>query len=231
MAETTEATAQTPVRVVLVDDHAVVREGLRALLEREHDITVVGEAGTGREAVTAVLALVPDVVVMDFALPDISGVEACRQIRDQAPGVRVLFLSMHEEEAYFVHALQAGAVGYLVKRSAASDIRAAVLGTARGEVYLAPTLATVLVRHVTGQPPPSANEEAPSPLMRLSPREREVLQLVASGLTNQAIAHQLGISIKTVQAHREHIMDKLGLRDITQLVRFAIRYGVISDAP
>jgi DNA-binding NarL/FixJ family response regulator len=218
---------ESTVRVVLADDHAVMREGLRALLERGDAITVVGEAATGREAVAVVLDLMPDVVIMDFALPDLNGVEACQQIRAQAPTVRVLFLSMHEEEAYFVRALQAGAMGYLVKRSAAADIRAAVLGTARGEVFLAPTLATVLVRQVTGQGPASAEADTSTPLALLTQREREVLHLVASGLTNQAIAHQLGISIKTVQAHREHIMVKLDLRDITQLVRFAIRTGVI----
>ena len=216
-----------PVRVLLVDDHAVVREGLRSLLERDGDICVIGEAATGGEAIALAQSLIPDIIVMDFALPDITGVAACAAIRAARPGMRVLFLSMHEEEAYFIGALRAGAVGYLIKRSAAADIREAVLGTARGEVYLAPTLATVLVRHVTQ----ASAVPAPDPLAPLTAREREVLHRVAAGETNQAIAHHLGISIKTVQTHRGNIMEKLQLRDTTHLVRFAIHHGVIPNEP
>lgn len=219
-----------PVRVVLADDHAIVREGLRALLERGGEMAVVGEAGTGQEAVTLAAQLRPDVVVMDFAMPELNGVEACHRIRAQTSACKVLFLSMHEDEAYLLRALEAGAVGYLVKRSAAADIRNAVLGAARGEVYLAPTLAAVLVRSFT-QAKARLEVAADDPLSTLSSREREVLQLVAEGKTSQAIAQQMTISVKTVQAHREHIMEKLALRDITHLVRFAIYHGVIPPEP
>lgn len=210
-----------PVRVVLADDHAIVREGLRALLERGGEIAVVGEAATGREAVELTLRLLPNVVVMDFTMPEMNGVAACQAMQAQVPQTRVLFLSMHEEEAYFARALEAGAVGFLVKSSASTDLRAAILRAARGEVFLAPTLAGVLLR-LADDPPPT---------VALTQREREVLHLVAEGNINQAIATRLGISIKTVQTHREHIMEKLELRDITQLVRYAIRHGIISANP
>lgn len=218
---------EVPVRVVLADDHAIVREGLRGLLERGSAITVVGEAATGREAVALAIALRPEVIVLDFAMPDLNGVEACQQIAVLAPECRILFLSMHEDEAYFVRALQAGAVGYLVKRSAAGEIYNAVLGTAHGEVYLAPTLASVLIRHLDPAVRAASPDNAERPLDRLTSREREILQLVATGQTSAEIALALEISVKTVQAHRAHIMEKLELRDITHLVRFAIQHGVI----
>ena len=224
-----------PVRVILADDHAVVREGLRSLLERGDVVRVVGEAATGREAIDLTMQLRPDVVVMDFAMPELNGVEACQQIHVQMPSVKVLFLSMYEDEGYLVRALEAGAAGYLVKRSAASEIQTAVLGAARGEVYLAPTLATVLVRTLT-QPatyPSHAGERHTDahPLDALTAREREVLQCVAEGQTSAEIARALGIGIKTVQSHREHIMEKLELRDIPHLVRFALYYGLIAPEP
>jgi NarL family two-component system response regulator LiaR len=213
---------QAIVRVVLADDHAVVRAGLRMVLEHDGQIVVVGEAGTGQEAVELARAATPDVVIMDFAMPDLNGAEACRQILAEAPNCRVLFLSMYEDEAYFIRALEAGAAGYLVKRTAAADLVQAVVGTARGAVYLAPTLASIVLRH---------RSERSEPVSLLSEREREVLQLVAEGHTSQAIARRLGISLKTVQTHRAHIMEKLDLRDITQLVRFAIRHGIILAEP
>lgn len=215
------------VRVLLVDDHAIVREGLRSVLERGGEIHVVGEAATGGDAIFLTGTLAPDLVLMDFALPDITGVAACAAIRAAHPAIRVLFLSMHEEEAYFMQALRAGAAGYLIKRSAASEIREAILGTCRGEVYLAPTLATVLVRHVTQ----ATEGPVPDPLAPLTTREREILHHVAGGDTNQMIASHLGISIKTVQTHRASIMEKLQLRDTTHLVRFAIHHGVIPNQP
>ena len=211
------------IRVVLADDHSIVREGLHALLERGGAISVVGEAATGTEAIRLAVQLAPDVVVMDFAMPECTGIEACRAIRARMPQCRVLFLSMHYDPTYFRSALEAGAVGYVVKRSAAAEIYQAVQGTARGESYLAPTLAAVLLHDLA--------PTTPSPLDALTGREREVLHLVAVGKTSQAIATQLGISVKTVQSHREHIMEKLELRDITHLVRFAMRHGVIAPDP
>ncbi len=228
-------TGNAPVRVILADDHAVVREGLRSLLERGDIVRVVGEAATGQEAVDLTLRLQPDVVVMDFSMPVLNGIEACRQIHTQMPAAKVLFLSMYEDEGYLVRALEAGAAGYLVKRSAASEIQTAVLGAARGEVYLAPTLATVLVRTLA-QPaahPPRAGDRRSSthPLDVLTAREREVLQRVAEGQTSAEIARALSIGVKTVQSHREHIMEKLELRDIPHLVRFALYYGLIAPEP
>lgn len=210
----------TPVRVLLADDHTVMREGLSALLERDPAITVVAEAATGRAAVSAALRTRPDVVVMDFSMPDLNGVEACRQIRQQLPECRVIFLSMYADRVYFARAVEAGASGYLVKSTAAAEIREAVLGVARDEIYLAATLAQAVLR---AQAPPD-----PDPAARLTDREREVLLCVANGQTSREIARDLGISVKTVQTHRENIMEKLSLRNISQLVRFAIRCGLIS---
>ncbi len=219
-----------PIRVVLADDHDIVRAGLRGLLERNSQVVVVGEASTGRQAIEMAIDLRPDVVIMDYAMPDLTGVEACQMIMERVPTSHVLFLSMHEEEGYFLQALRAGAAGYLVKRNAASEIYNAVLGTARGEVYLAPHLVRTLIQHTgtfgipTSEKSPDRSDQM---LDRLTPREREILQAVALGKTSAEIALLCDISIKTVQAHRAHIMEKLELRDIPHLVRFAIQYGVI----
>lgn len=211
----------TPIRIILADDHAMVRAGLRMVLEHEGDIVVVGEAADGQEAIDLVREVHPDIVVMDFAMPVLSGVASCQIIRRDAPQTQVLFLSMYEDRSYFQQALAAGAVGYLVKRSAAPDLCAAIRGAMHGVIYLAPPLASVVL---------TAPLLPNTPLERLTPREREILERVARGQTSQMIARDLVISVKTVQTHREHIMEKLDLQDITHLVRFAIRHGIITPS-
>ncbi len=231
----------TPIRVLLADDHDILRQGLQLLLETQQDIEIVGEARTGREAIALTLRLKPDVAIVDITMPDLDGLEACQHIRRQQPITQVLILTMHESEEYFLQALQMGAAGYLVKKAAPTDLIAAVRTVAHGGVYLYPGLAKALVRaylapieystprlvhevtqHVT------QNTELAQTLRVLTPREMEVLKLVAEGYTNQEIADQLVLSIKTVQAHRANVMEKLELHDVTHLVRFAIRHGLIS---
>ncbi len=230
-----------PIRVLLADDHDILRQGLRLLLETQQDIEVVGEARTGREAITLALSLKPDVAIVDITMPDLDGLEACQRIRRQQLTTQVLILTMHESEEYFLHALRMGAAGYLVKKAAPTDLIAAVRTVAHGEAYLYPGLAKALVRaylapveHVT----PSVTQDIPQPIAQntglaqtlrvLTPREMEVLKFVAEGYTNQEIADRLVLSIKTVQAHRANVMEKLELHDVTHLVRFAIRHGLIS---
>lgn len=227
-----------PIRVVLADDHELLRQGLKLLLQLHPEIQVVGEARTGREAVEVALSLKPDVVVMDISMPDMDGLEACQRIHRQQPGVQVLMLTMHESEEYFLRALRMGAVGYLVKKAAPSDLHMAINAVAHGGAFLYPGLAKALIRtYLT----PSSSSFLPashgqdtsqstpltSALEVLTSREREVLILVAEGRTNQEIATHLNLSIKTVQAHRANVMEKLGLHDVTHLVRFAIQHGLI----
>lgn len=222
-----------PIQVLLADDHDILRDGLRALLSMAGDIEVVGEARTGREAITEAGRLQPDVVLMDITMPELDGVEACRRIRQQFPDMRVLFLTMHEAEEYFFRALRAGGSGYIVKRTVAADLMAAIRAVARGDSFLSPSVAHTLVSEYTGRAPrspqPSEAGSAPeSSYQSLTSREREVLQLVAEGSSNQEIADQLQLSIKTVQSHRAAVMQKLGLKDITHLVRYAVRHGLVN---
>jgi DNA-binding NarL/FixJ family response regulator len=221
-----------PIAVLLADDHDILRDGLCALLGMAGDIAVVGEARTGRETVAEAERLRPDVVLMDISMPELDGVEACRRIRQQTPEVRVLFLTMHESEEYFFRALQAGAAGYIIKRTAAADLLAAVRAVARGESFLSPGLARALVANYAeraARTPTAAAEQAGAgdSYTALTGREREILQLVGEGHTNQEIADRLHISIKTVQTHRAAVMEKLGLRDVTHLVRYAVRRGLV----
>ena len=221
-----------PIRIVLADDHDILRQGLSLLLGIQHDMLIVGEARTGPEAVAAAEQLQPDVVVMDISMPGMDGLTACLRIRQKLPTVQVLMLTMHESEEYFLQALRMGAAGYIVKKAAPHELQAAVRAVAHGEIFLYPGLAKALVRAYITQPetsdaPPQQDSREVQSLHVLTSRELEVLTHVAAGRTNQEIANQLGISIKTVQAHRANLMDKLGLHDITQLVRFALRHGLI----
>jgi DNA-binding NarL/FixJ family response regulator len=225
------------IRVLLADDHDILRQGLKLLLGLQPEIEVVGEARTGREAVALAQSLKPDVVVMDISMADMDGLEACQHIRRQVgTTTQVLMLTMHESEEYFLQALRAGAAGYLVKKAAPTDLHMAIGAVAHGGAFLYPGLAKALIRAYVAQPSasppmsskmPFSEQSLQQELRVLSPRELEVLTLVAEGRTNQEIADQLVISIKTVQAHRANVMEKLGLQDITHLVRFAIRYGLI----
>jgi DNA-binding NarL/FixJ family response regulator len=222
-----------PITVLLADDHDILRDGLKAVLALAGDITVVGEARTGREAVIETERLRPDVVLMDISMPELDGVEASRRIRQHTPDTRVLFLTMHEAEEYFFRALQAGAAGYVIKRTAAADLLAAVRAVARGESFLSPSMARALVhdyaeRGVRSTSGATSDEPSTSDsYATLTSREREILQLVGEGNTNQEIAARLHLSIKTVQSHRAAVMMKLGLRDVTHLVRYAVRRGIV----
>ena len=229
------------IRVLLADDHDMLRQGLQLLLETQEDIEIVGEARTGQEALECALKRTPDVAIVDITMPDMDGLEACQRIRSQQQTTQVLILTMHESEEYFLQSLRMGAAGYLVKKAAPTDLIAAVRTVASGGIYLYPGLAKALVRAYlapgeSGSPSTLAeglsrttkSVELVQSLRKLTPREMEVLKLVAEGFTNQEIADQLVLSIKTVQAHRANVMEKLELADVTHLVRFAIRHGLIS---
>lgn len=212
------------VRVLLADDHAIVREGLRLVLAAELDIQVIGEAGDGRQALDLVEQLKPDVVVMDIAMPRLNGLEATAQIRRRFPRVRVVILTMHENELYVNQIIKAGATGCVLKRSMGRELVTAIDAAARGENYFSPTIATRVMQDYQRllHRPASASADP------LTEREREILQLIAEGRTNREIAEMLTLSIKTVQAHRSNMMDKLGAHDRTDLVKYAIRVGMIS---
>jgi RNA polymerase sigma factor (sigma-70 family) len=235
-----ESAAKAIIQVLLADDHNILRHGLKLLLELQPGIQVIGEARTGTEAVAMALTLRPDVVVMDISMADMDGLEATRRIRFQAPSIQVLILTMHESEEYFLQSLRAGAAGYVVKKAAPAELHMAIHAVAQGGVFLYPGLAKSLVRSYveqfatvpTTQDVGQLEQSEQSPtiaqeLQRLTPREMEVLKLVAEGCTNQEIADLLVLSIKTVQAHRANVMEKLELQDVTHLVRFAIRHGLI----
>lgn len=211
-------------RLLLVDDHAVVRSGLRMLLEGARDMDIVGEAGTAAEALAATTQLHPDVILMDIGLPDKSGIEATREIKRQFPQVAVVALTIHEDEEYFFKMLEAGACGYVPKRAAPEELLTAIRAAAVGEVYLYPSMAKLLVRDfLSGDRP--ADEK--SNLDGLTDRESEVLTYLAEGANNDEIAAALVISPKTVERHRENIMHKLNLHSRAELVRYAIRKGII----
>jgi two-component system response regulator NreC len=213
------------IRLLLVDDHTVVRSGLRMLLEGEADMEIVGEAGTAREAIQAVTALRPDVVLMDIGLPDLSGIDATREIKRIYPGVSIVALTIHEDEEYFFKMLEAGANGYVPKKAAPAELITAIRAAANNEVYLYPSLAKLLVRDFLAHE--TQAKAAPSSLNGLTTREEEVLAYLADGAGNDEIAGVLNISPKTVARHRENIMSKLNLHTRTELVKYAIRKGII----
>jgi two-component system, NarL family, response regulator NreC len=212
------------IRLLLVDDHQVVRSGLRMLLASENDVEIVGEAGTAREALEAVRQLKPTVVLMDIGLPDLSGIDATREIKRTNPEVAVVALTIHEDEEYFFKMLEVGAGGYVPKRAAPEELLTAIRAAAVGEVYLYPSMAKLLVKDYLSQ---DRSNDAASTLDGLTDREQEVLRYLAEGASNEEIASSLVISIKTVARHRENIMQKLGLHSRAELVRYAIRKGII----
>ncbi len=212
------------IRLLLVDDHQVVRSGLRMLLEGENDVEIVGEAGTAAEALQAVRQLQPQVGLLDIGLPDMSGIDATREIKRIRPEVAVVALTIHEDEEYFFKMLEAGAGGYVPKRAAPDELLTAIRTAAAGEVYLYPSLAKLLVRDFLAQERTSGTALT---LDGLTDREQEVLRHLAEGATNEQIAEALVISVKTVARHRENIMQKLGLHSRSELVRYAIRKGII----
>ena len=211
------------IRLLLVDDHAVVRSGLRMMLENEADAEIVGEASSAGEAIEAVLRLKPNVILMDIGLPDLSGIDATREIKRRVPEVAIVALTIHEDEEYFFKMLEAGASGYVPKRAAPEELLTAIRAAASGQVYLYPSLAKLLVRDfLDGGRAPSAESASD-----LTEREQEVLTFLAEGASNEEIAASLVISPKTVARHRENIMRKLNLHSRAELVRYAIRKGII----
>ncbi|HLJ69461.1 MAG TPA: response regulator transcription factor [Chloroflexota bacterium] len=212
-------------KVVLADDHAVLRDGLRMVLDAEQGISVVGEASDGREALDLVEELQPDVVVMDIAMPNLNGLEATRQIKRRFPRTQVVILTMHENQQYLTQIVKVGAIGCVLKRAAGTELVTAVRAAARGESYFSPAIASMILDDYRVR----LRNEGRDPQELLTEREREILQLVAEGRTNQEIADQLTLSIKTIQTHRAHIMEKLDAHDRTDLVKHAIRMGMISS--
>ncbi|HEX3875539.1 MAG TPA: response regulator transcription factor [Bryobacteraceae bacterium] len=207
------------IRILLADDHAVVRQGFKMILAEQPDMEIVGEAGNGREALALAESLKPDIVVMDVAMPELNGIEATRRIAETAPHTRVVALSMHKDSVYVREILRAGARAYLLKDAVAGDLVSAIRGVARGEGYISPAVSNAVLddyrRHVT------------NPIDTLTSREREVLQMLAEGKTNKEIAGILNLSVYTVDAHRGRIMEKLNLHSINEMVRFAVRNGLI----
>jgi len=211
------------ITVFLADDHAVVRDGLRVLLEAQPDISVTGDAANGRETVRQVTQLCPDVVIMDIAMPDLNGIEATQQIREVCPSAQVIILSMHSTTEHIFRALQAGARGYLLKESAGIEVVNAIRAVHAGHRYLSQKVSDWLIDDYVRQ---RQAAEAKGPLARLSPREREVVQLVVEGKSNAEIAGILSLSLKTVETYRSRLMRKLGISDLPSLVRFAIQHGL-----
>lgn len=213
------------INLLLVDDHDVVRTGLKMLLESQPDLVIVGEANSGMQAIIMAEDLSPDVVVMDLTLPDISGIEATRRLKAQFPKVAVIALTIHEDEQYFFEMLQAGASGYVPKRAAPEDLITAIRAAFNGEIYIYPSLAKTLVADFLGR---SSQEPDGSSIDGLTSREAEVLALLAEGLSNEEIGDNLSISKHTVARHRENLMRKLGLHSRSELVKYAIRKGLIA---
>jgi len=214
------------IRVLLADDHAVFREGVRLLLETQGGFEVVAEAATGDEAVELVRSLRPDIVLMDIGMPGMNGLDATRLIREEDAEARVLILTMHGTDEYFFSALDAGAAGYVLKEAASSDLVSAIESVHRGGMFLYPSLAARLVEEYLRR---VGSGEERSTYDELTAREQEVLQLIGEGLTNQEIADRLNISPHTVQTHRVHIMNKLGLHNRAQLVSYAARLGLLGN--
>jgi DNA-binding NarL/FixJ family response regulator len=215
-----------PVRILLVDDHVLIRSGLKSLLQTIEGIEVVAEAGDGLEAIALAQQHRPDVVMMDITMGELNGLQAAARLSQEQPEVRVVILSMHESEEYVSQALRAGVAGYMLKDAAPLELELGLQAVMRGETYLSPRISTKLVRSfVEGSASLSATENA---LQLLSPRQREILKAIAEGKATKQIAWELGVSVKTVETHRGQIMDRLGLRDIAGLVRFAVRVGLIS---
>ena len=210
-----------PIRILIADDHAIVAEGLKHLVEAQSDLQVVATVGDGRAAVRAAKETEPDVVLMDLSMPELNGADAARAIIDARPECKVIVLSMYAEREYVRRALKAGATGYVVKRSAAKELVEAIRAVHAGQRYLSPRVADVVIDDY-------AADAKADLLEKLSAREREVLQLLAEGKTNKEVAAALGIGLKTVETHRMNLMAKLGLHSVVDLVRYAIRNGIVN---
>jgi len=215
------------IKILLADDHQIVREGLNAILAKHPDLKVVGEAADGRTAVRLARDLAPDVVIIDIGMPDLNGIEATRQIVAEVPGVKVIALSMHADKQFVSGMLKAGAAGYLLKYCASEELLQAIQTVRANRVYLSPDLVGLVVEDYVQQ----LEGRDASAFKVLTPREREVLQLLAEGRTTREIAARLHVSVKTIEVHRKQMMDKLGLQSLAELIKYAIREGLTSLAP
>lgn len=219
------------IRIILADDHTLVRSGIRSLLQNIPGVQVIAEAGDGRQALDLIEQQQPDLVLMDIAMPGLNGLEALTRISKAYPKVRVVVLSMHANEEYVLQALRAGAAGYLLKDAATPELEIAVKAVAQGKTYLSPTISQQVVDEYLRRTNADQGIQG-SPLdafEQLTPRQREVLQLIAEGNTGQQIARKLNISVKTVETHRLQLMARLNIHDIAGLVRYAIRMGIVSE--
>lgn len=211
-----------PIRILIADDHGVLRAGLRAVLNAEPDMTVVAEAGDGPTALRLATELCPDILLLDISMPGMNGVEVTRQLKKAQPDVRALILTLHEDEGLLQEAIQAGASGYIVKRAVESELISAIQAVYRGDIYIHPAMTRALLKDVS--PSLVTDKEPTEPL---SPREVEVLRLVADGHTNRQVAEMLHVSVRTVESHRANLMGKLNLSSPAQLVRYALEHGLL----
>src|SRR5271168_2433969 len=213
------------IRILLADDHNLIRGGLRLVIEQQPDLIVVGEAGDGRQAVSLATSLKPDIAVLDIGMPNLNGIEAAKQITGGESGTAVVILSMHADESYILRALKAGARGYLLKDSAESDLVRAIRAVAEGKSFFSPTVSKVLLEDYVRKLQRTGGEDSYD---LLTPRELEILQLVAEGKSNKDVANVLNLSVYTVETHRSNIMEKLHLRGVPELILYAVRKGIIS---
>jgi len=210
------------IKIFIADDHRILREGLRSMIEKIRNVDVVGEAGNGREAVRLASEKRPDVVIMDVNMPDLNGIEATRLLLKELPAVKVIALSMYSDKRFVAGMLRAGASGYLLKAGAFEELATAVQTVMAGDIYLSPRVTGVVIEDYVGQ----LNQEKSAPTKTLSPREREILQLLAEGKSSKDVASLLHVSEKTVHSHRQNIMEKLNLHSIAELTKYAIREGI-----
>lgn len=213
------------IRILLADDHTLMRRGLRLIVEQQPDLVVVGEAGDGRQAVTLVTSLKPDVAVLDIGMPNLNGIEAANQITDGKSGAAVVILSMHADETYILRALKAGARGYLLKDSAEPDLVRAIRSVAEGKSFFSPAVSKVLLEDYVKTLQRTGSEDSYD---LLTPREREILQLIAEGKSNKDVANLLNLSVYTVETHRANLMEKLKLKSVPELILYAVHKGIIS---
>jgi DNA-binding NarL/FixJ family response regulator len=215
------------IKILLADDHKIVRDGLRALIEKEPDMAVVAEACDGRTTVRKAKELMPHIIIIDISMPDLNGIEAARQIMSNTPNTKIIALSMHSDRRFVMNMLEAGAAGYLLKDSAFEELSMAIKTVLSGKPYLSPAIAGVVVEDVMRH----SSQKTSRAKIELTPREREVLQLLAEGHTTKHIASQLNVSVKTVETHRRQVMEKLDTHSVAELTKYAIREGLTSLEP
>ncbi len=216
------------IRVLVIDDHELVRSGIKALLEKSEDIRVVGEAGDGHEALACIRETNPDVVLLDISLPGLNGLEVAAKARKDFPRLRIVFVSMHSNEEYVLQALKVGASGYVLKQASSGELELAVRSAKKGETFLSPAISnTVVSDYMARLKGGSVRKPGANPFEVLTSRQREILQLIAEGLSTKEIAQKLGLSVNTVEVHRANLMERLNIHDIAGLVRYAIQTGII----